>query len=271
MKINKYFLLAGFAPLLALLLWGAWPLSAPAADSEIIWGGPSGVRQVALTFDDGPSPRYTGKILALLKQYQAHATFFVLGAHVERYPGVVQATIRGGHEVGNHSFDHPRLTKSDEPSREQELERTALDLELLGYKACLFRPPFSAYDSRLVSYLKHTDRRLVLWGVDSGDWQGLPAAAIAHNVLSRVRPGAIIIFHDSNEKDQADRNPTVEALKLILPALQTSGYRLVTVSELVAGHSPPKDAAALSEARLLKPPSKPTRHTTVKGINSHSL
>ena len=76
---------------------------------------------------------------------------------------------------------------------------------------------------------------LVLWGIDSGDWRGLPAAEIAHNVLSRVRPGAIIIFHDSDEKEQADRGPTVEALKVILPALQAAGYRMVTVSELVAG------------------------------------
>ena len=93
------------------------------------------MRQVALTFDDGPSPRYTGKISSLLKQYQAHGTFFVLGSHVERYPEVVQAAIRGGHELGNHSFDHPRLTKSAELAREQELERTALDLELVGLSA----------------------------------------------------------------------------------------------------------------------------------------
>ncbi len=246
-------------PLLAIFgfLWaGSFP--ALAADPGIIWGGSPQVKQVALTFDDGPSPRFTGKILALLRQYQAHGTFFVLGAHVERYPWLVQSAMRDGNEIGNHSFDHPRLTKSDEPTREQELERTALDLELLGCHpdSLLFRPPFSAYDGRLVAYLHHTHRKMVMWGIDSGDWRGLPAADIAHNVLSRVHPGAIIIFHDCDEKEQADRSPTVAALHVILPALQAAGYRMVTVSELVAGEPAPPGADNRTEA-LKKAPVKP--------------
>ena len=208
-------------------------MPASAGEPEIIWGGPPGVKQVALTFDDGPSPQYTPKLLALLKQNQAHATFFVLGDHVESYPWVVQAAMRDGNEIGNHSFDHPRFTKSDEPTREEELERTTVDLDLLGCHSHLFRPPYSAYDQRLVAYLTNTHRQLVLWGIDSGDWRGLPAADIVHNVLSRVRPGAIIIFHDSHEKEQADRSPTVTALRVILPALRAQGYRMVTVSELM--------------------------------------
>ncbi len=95
------------------------------------------------------------------------------------------------------------------------------------------RPPYSEYDQRLVSYLDHTDRELILWSVDSGDWRGLKARAIAQNVLSQVKNGAIIIFHDSDECGQADRTPTVEALKIILPALQKAGFRMVTVSELL--------------------------------------
>lgn len=266
MNLKKYFLIISICPLLALFLLIAWPFPAPAADPKIIWGGPPEVKQVALTFDDGPSPRYTLKILSLLREHQAHATFFVLGAHVELYPRVVQATLREGHEVGNHSFDHPRLSKSDEPSRERELERTTVNLDLLGCKARLFRPPFSDYDGRLVAYLNHTNRRLVLWGIDSGDWRGLPAETIAHNVLSRVRPGAIIIFHDSNENERADRNPTVEALKEILPGLKAMGYRMVTVSELVAEDKGPK-----SSPRLLKPPIKPPPKPAGPVVDSGSL
>ena len=97
----------------------------------------------------------------------------------------------------------------------------------------IMRPPYSEYDQRLVSYLDHTDRELILWNVDSGDWRGLAAPAIVHNVLTKVKNGSIIIFHDSDEYDQADRHPTVEALKIILPALQQAGYRMVTVSELL--------------------------------------
>jgi peptidoglycan/xylan/chitin deacetylase (PgdA/CDA1 family) len=234
MPIKKYAIPLGFIVLLALLWSGlsAWP--APAAEPVVIWAGPPKVKQVAITFDDGPSPRYTPKILALLKRYQAHATFFVLGRKVEKYPHLVQAQLRAGNEVGNHTFDHPRLPKIAQPAREAEVERTAVDLDLLGDKESRWiRPPYSAFDDRLKAYVAHTHGHLVLWSIDSGDWRGLGRDAIVNNVLNRVRPGAIIIFHDSDETNKADRSPTVAALKIILPALKAAGYRLVTVSELV--------------------------------------
>jgi peptidoglycan-N-acetylglucosamine deacetylase len=209
----------------------------PAAGAEpvTVWAGPTNERAVALTFDDGPSPIYTPQIMALFKLYQAHGTFFVMGHRVEQYPGLVQGLIQAGHEVGNHSFSHPRLTKIAQLSREQELERTAVNLDLLGCSQSerLFRPPYSAYDDRLKAYLANTRRRLILWSIDSGDWRGLAAPAIVKNVLSRVRNGAIIIFHDNNEDARANRHPTVEALKTILPALKAAGYRMVTVSQLL--------------------------------------
>lgn len=236
MRVKRSSLAVTACLFLALLL-ATRPLPVRAADPVVIWGGSPQVQEVALTFDDGPSPQVTMKILALLTKYKAHATFFVIGSHLEAYPWLVKAEIRDGEEVGNHSFDHPRLPKCDEPTREAELERTQVDLDLLGYKPpqLLFRPPYSSYDQRLVAYLGHTHRELVLWSIDSGDWRGLPAAAIIHNVLDRVHPGAIIIFHDGDEHERADRSPTVEALKVILPGLEAAGYRLVTVSELMAG------------------------------------
>jgi peptidoglycan-N-acetylglucosamine deacetylase len=220
--------------LIGVLLCGA-PGPAWGVDSVTIWAGPATEKAVALTFDDGPSPVYTPKILALLKQYGARGTFFVTGRKVEQNPWLVQAELDNGNEVGNHSFSHPRMTDEDQMSREREIERTALDLELLGQPqgSRLFRPPYSAYDDRLKTYLAHTGRSLVLWSLDSGDWQGLQAPAIVKNVLTRVHNGSIIIFHDSDERLEADRSPTVEALKTILPALKAQGYRMVTVSELV--------------------------------------
>lgn len=209
--------------------------SAWGADPVTIWAGPSNVKAVALTFDDGPSPIYTPQILALLKQYGARGTFFVMGDKVEENPGLVRAELKDGNEVGNHSFSHPRMPKENQACWERELERTAVDLDLAGcpQTSRLFRPPYSAWDERLKTYLAHTGRRLALWSLDSGDWQGLAAPAIIKNVLGRVKNGSIIIFHDSSENGQADRSPTVEALKTILPALQTQGYRMVTVSELI--------------------------------------
>jgi peptidoglycan/xylan/chitin deacetylase (PgdA/CDA1 family) len=216
---------------------GSW-LPAWGAEAMTIWAGPPQERAVALTFDDGPTPGYTEHILALLKRYGAHGTFFVIGHKVEATPYLVRALLRAGNEVGNHSFDHPRLTLTGQITREQELERTSVDLDLAGCpeNGRLFRPPYSAYDSRLVNYLAHTHRKLVLWSLDSGDWRGLKAPAIIANVMGRVRNGAIIIFHDGDETGRADRSPTVAALAKILPALKAAGYRMVTVSELLHHH-----------------------------------
>lgn len=221
------------------LLWfflaGAPPGPAWGAEPVAVWAGAPSEKAVALTFDDGPSPKYTPKIMALLKQYNAHGTFFVMGHNVERYPWVIQAQLRNGNEIGNHSFSHPRLTNEDQASRERELERTSVDLDLMGcpQKFRCFRPPYSAYDDRLKAYLSHTGQRLVLWSLDSGDWRGLPASDIIRNVLTRVRNGSIIIFHDSCEQARTNRHPTVEALRTILPALKAAGYRMVTVSQLL--------------------------------------
>jgi peptidoglycan-N-acetylglucosamine deacetylase len=228
---------AGLALVALLLMVPGFSCPVKGADTAPIWGGETSWHVVALTFDDGPSALYTPQVLSLLQQYQAQATFFVLGCHVEKYPQLIQTMLRAGHEVGNHSFSHPRLTTSEQPVREQELERTAVDLKLLGCpdQGMLFRPPYSAVDERLKSYLAHTRRRLVMWNIDSGDWQGLEAGAIVKNVLNRVRNGAIIIFHDADENGRKDRRATVEALKIILPALKAAGYRMVTISELVAG------------------------------------
>lgn len=225
----------GTMGLLALLVAGLCCIGAASAAKPVtIWCGPSSEHEVAITFDDGPSPVYTPQILALLKKYNAKATFFVLGRKVEQYPEVIKAMEQDGHEIGNHTFDHPRLTETAKRKCERELERTRLDLDLLGCgnQPHLVRPPYSAYDKQLTTYLTHTNRELVLWSLDSGDWRGLDADTIVHNVLDRVKNGSIIIFHDSDEKDEADRRPTIEALKVILPALQQRGYRMVTISDL---------------------------------------
>jgi peptidoglycan/xylan/chitin deacetylase (PgdA/CDA1 family) len=228
-------LFCGTVSLLVLLAVSmGWAGAVAGAEPVTIWCGPPSAHEVALTFDDGPSPVYTHQILTLLKQYQAKATFFVLGRKVEQYPEIIKAMVQDGHEIGNHTYDHPRLTKTAKTKCERELERTRLDLDLAGCpnKPQLMRPPYSAYDKQLTSYLTNTKRELVLWSLDSGDWKGLDSETIVHNVLDRVKNGSIIVFHDSDEKDQADRRPTVAALKVILPALQASGYRMVTISEL---------------------------------------
>jgi peptidoglycan/xylan/chitin deacetylase (PgdA/CDA1 family) len=267
--MRKFFQFSLFlGGILLPILWGlglVGPL--PVTGAEPVWGGSRQKLAVALTFDDGPSLKYTPKILATLRQYHARGTFFVMGKHVEAYPWIVRTLFQEGQELGNHGFSHCRLTQADGLTRERELERTGLDLDMLGCpQPRLFRPPYSAYDGKLLSYLDHTNRRLVLWGLDSGDWKGLPADLIVINVLTRVRPGAIIVFHDGDEKGQADRTPTVTALHKIIPALQAAGYRLVTVSELLALSSHVSDAGRKIPAASHAYPS--SRDGTIR---SHAL
>jgi peptidoglycan/xylan/chitin deacetylase (PgdA/CDA1 family) len=269
MQLNKLTASLGLALLLAVLLLAVRPWPATEAEPVVIWGGPPTVKQVALTFDDGPSLRYTPEIMAVLHHYRAQATFFVLGQKVEKNPYLVHALLGAGHEVGNHTFDHQRLTKIADPGRESEVERTALDLELLGdCTSRWIRPPFSAFDEHFKAYVAHTHGRIVLWSIDSGDWRGLDRDTIVKNVVTRVRPGAIVIFHDSDETGKADRRPTVEALKLIVPALQRMGYRLVTISQLVAGDSAPRPVVGQAAPR---PAVKPRLEFRGSQIKSGSL
>jgi peptidoglycan/xylan/chitin deacetylase (PgdA/CDA1 family) len=206
------------------------------AASPILSGSPAGAA-VALTFDDGPHPVCTLQVLTWLKRYGARATFFVRGQEAARYPELVQALVRAGHEVGNHSFSHPRagLIDQDQITLERELESTAALLAHLGCPPTpLFRPPQGYYDDQLLAYITQTQRRLVLWTVDSGDWRGWGARRIAAQVLSRVRPGDIVLLHDGvGDQRPVDCRPTVGALKIILPLLRAAGYRLLTVTELL--------------------------------------
>jgi|UniRef100_A0A7C3WTA8 peptidoglycan/xylan/chitin deacetylase (PgdA/CDA1 family) len=222
----------------ALLLY--WPGMASGASEAFIAHGPTDMKLVALTFDDGPS-LYTRKILALLNRYQARATFFVLGCHAARYPCLIRALQRAGHEVENHSFSHIRFPQANCCTWAQQLMRTEAELACLGVRCHrLFRPPYSDYNEKLLTFLGHIREQAVLWSVDSGDWRGLSEVEIAVNVLRRVHNGAIIVFHDSDENGQADRSNTVKALEIILPILKARGYKFVTVEELLNSSQPPK-------------------------------
>lgn len=235
--------------LLALVVAGATILGVallePAAAAGPICRGHGVEKQVALTFDDGPHPEYTPQILSLLEHYHARATFFVLGQHAQRYPDIVRKLVDSGQEVENHSYTHLRFPSKGQEAWQRELERTELELDLLGCPdQNLFRPPFSDYSKELLQFLAHIHQRLVLWSVDGADWREPDPMAIAVNVLSQVKPGAIVILHDSDETGTADRTPTVEALSLILPALRARGYDCVPVSELISSPAEPDQERA---------------------------
>lgn len=186
---------------------------------------------VALTFDDGPHPRYTDEILDLLAEYGAKATFFVIGKNLELYGAATERAVREGHEIGNHTYSHPGLSGISPIELEREiLMNEAIIEEKTGRAPTCFRPP-EGYCTRDI---RHTAAAagcsLILWSIDTRDWSGIGSEEIVKTVMKKVAPGAIILFHDYIGRN----SPTPEALKKILPRLDAAGYRFVTVSELLS-------------------------------------
>jgi peptidoglycan/xylan/chitin deacetylase (PgdA/CDA1 family) len=185
-------------------------------------------RVVALTFDDGPSS-YTPPILAVLRAFRAHATFFAIGRQVLQDPALVRAEVSAGDEVGNHTYTHADLLYLSNQSIRMQLIQTQEAIHAAaGITPVWFHPPDGAIDLRVAAVAASLGLRPVLWSVDPRDWSRPGTSAIIQRVLAAVRPGGIILLHDGG----GDRSQTVAALSIILRALQAEGYRFLTVSGL---------------------------------------
>lgn len=193
--------------------------------------GSRDVRRVALTFDDGPDPARTPLLLDALAELGAPATFFVLGQRVDESPALVGRMLREGHEVGNHTYSHPYLplARSRRVARELAAADAAIE-RASGLVPTLARPPYGGRSPRNVRAFERHGKRLVLWDVNSFDWKGLTADAIVARVLARIRPGSIILLHEA----RAGGEVTVEAVRLLVPALRARGFELTTASALLA-------------------------------------
>ncbi|GAA3790945.1 polysaccharide deacetylase family protein [Streptomyces phyllanthi] len=183
------------------------------------------VKCIALTFDDGPAAPETATLLTYLAQYKARATFFVVGQNVAAHPELVRAEAKAGHEVGNHSFTHPDLTKLTRDEIASQLGRTsALIKAATGKAPTLFRPPYGAIN---VEVKAATTLSPVLWDVDTEDWKYRDAAKVARTVVAEAERNDVVLMHDIH--------PTsVAAVPQILRTLTADGYHFVTVSHLRA-------------------------------------
>ncbi len=188
---------------------------------------------IALTFDDGPDPDGTPRLLDALARHGAKATFFMVGARAARNPELVARVAAEGHEIGNHSWDHPSLPELSPAAVAAQLERTRAALAPHG--RTLMRPPYGHQDLATQRALRRLGYRAVCWSVNGEDWLGHDPETIATAILSRVRPGSIVLLHDSlySYEDAAfrDRGPTIAAVERIIERLP--GWRFVTVSELL--------------------------------------
>lgn len=192
----------------------------------------NGDMKIALTFDDGPHPYYTAEILEILKEYNVKATFFFVGQNIENYPDAAEQVYLSGHEIGNHTYTHHRVRAMERGELVRELERCDDEIyRLYEYKTRLFRPPEGAFDDDVESIARNMDYSIILWSVDTRDWEGNTPIKIYQNVIDHVRSGDIILMHDYIGRN----SPTPDALRMIIPKLIEMGYSFVSVSELISG------------------------------------
>lgn len=187
----------------------------------------------ALTFDDGPNPEYTPRLLDILDKYQARATFFMVGEVAQRHRWLVKRVSQAGHAIGNHSWDHasfPLLT-----GRDRRAQIRACHKAIAPYGQRIFRPPYG--DQTVGSYLDALwmGHKVVTWNVVAEDWLDHDSDWIADNLAGRVRPGSVILLHDALydtiEERYTDRQPMFEAVKMLLERLGDQ-FRFVTIPEL---------------------------------------
>jgi peptidoglycan/xylan/chitin deacetylase (PgdA/CDA1 family) len=182
--------------------------------------GSAGV--VYLTFDDGPAPAWTPRVLELLARYRARATFFVLGRSAAAYPDLVRQEFAAGHGVGNHTWSHRRLTGLTDGQLAAEVGATSAAIQrATGAPVRCLRPPYAAVDAASADRVRALGLRLVLWDIDTYDWRGPGAGVIAGRVLGRVRSRDVVLMHDGG----GDRGQTVAALEQVLATLSAKGFR----------------------------------------------
>ena len=206
-------------------------------DINVFRRGTPEVKAVVLTFDDGPNLQYTPRILDILDRYQVPATFFMVGKEVEQYPELARTIVRKGYEIGNHTYSHRNLYGQRQELIYQEIERANRVIEsVTGERPLFFRPPRGVYTEPVLDVTRENRQLVVLFSLSGMDWAELPPRMIANRVLSQVRPGDILLLHDSGDlitNEGGDRNNTVEALPLIIEGLEQQGYRFLTLSQML--------------------------------------
>jgi peptidoglycan/xylan/chitin deacetylase (PgdA/CDA1 family) len=188
---------------------------------------------IAMTFDDGPSPETTPRLLDILKERNIKATFFMIGQNAERNPAIVKRILAEGHEIGNHSWTHPQLSKLSDDRVTEEINKTQDAIKnASGYTPVLLRPPYGAITARQKEWIeKQFGLSVIIWSVDPFDWKRPGASVIEQRILAGARPGAIILSHDIHKQ-------TIDAMPATLDALAAKGFKFVTVSQLIAMNKP---------------------------------
>lgn len=190
----------------------------------------SAVPCVALTFDDGPG-EHTSRLLDILAAHEVPATFYTVGRQVEKRPDVIRRMKAAGHQIGNHTYDHPQLTTVSADEVRSQIARTDALLRAQGVTPSTVRPPYGSYNTTVLQVLGSLGHGAVNWNVDPQDWQLRHTPTVVQRVTSAASPGAILLLHDVH--------PTsVDAVPEIIRTLKARGYHFVTVDQITGGVAP---------------------------------
>ena len=184
-------------------------------------------KQVAISFDAAWGADKTQGIMDILKEYNANATFFLVGFWTDKYPELVKKIDEQGFEIGTHSKTHPDMTKLSRDAMKQELVSSIELIEnIISKKVELFRPPYGAYNNTLLDVSEECGVIPIQWDVDSLDWKGISAQQITERIISNVKNGSIILCHNNSDY-------ILDALPMVLDRLHKKGYKVTSVGELV--------------------------------------
>lgn len=182
---------------------------------------------IALTFDDGPHRTLTSRLLDIFAKYESRGTFFVLGKNAARYPEILERMVAEGHALGNHTYEHERLTGQSHEERKAAVDPTQKLIEAAGYRDIrLFRPPYGALDDSVREFVRNRDYTIIWWSYSVSDYKLKDAVKVSDKVMDTSTGGDIILLHDIHES-------TVDAVEIILSTLIPRGYRFVTLPELI--------------------------------------
>lgn len=184
-------------------------------------------RKLAISFDATWGADQTDELLAILDEHGVKTTFFLAGYWAEQFPDYVRKIVERGHEIGNHSYEHPHYNRMSKEQIQRDLMRNhQLLKELTGMEAFLFRPPFGEYSDKVIEAAEELGYFTIQWSIDSLDWKDVSADFMVRRVMERAGPGEIVLFHNAGRH-------TPQAVRELLPRLKAAGYEVVPISQLI--------------------------------------
>ena len=210
---------------------------------------------IALTFDDGPWPNSTAKVLDILKKNRIKSTFFVVGQNVKNYPDLTKQIVADGHIIANHTWHHWYHQMNAQAAAYEVANTTDIIYQTTGVRTSLFRPPGGIMNNGVAAYAKNNKYAVIMWSADSMDYSRPAVPRLMNNIFREAKPGGIVLMHDGG----GDRSHTVKALPEIISRFRKQGYEFVTVPELLEmqDQHPQLTAKNKSKSPQLQKPKKP--------------